>query len=369
MEDSDNHSGALIVGSIDDLLTEILIRLPVTSILRFKSVSKRWRLLLSHKNFTHRYDNNNNNLSKSVGLIGDYDVYVPFDVENRSPPPFRSLEFYFNRSNVIIEHSCNGLLLCSTVYNGALEYYVFNPTTKQLAFIPSVPKNIRSMALAFHQNNCVHFKVVCVCTLETSGRLFQIQVYSSDTGKWKICIESFSTMISEFCYTVYWNGAIHWAPDSQSGSKFLYFKLDDEQLQMLPMPPKELVSDEVFTMYFGESRGHLHLISSHAHPEDRILILDVYEMPRDHSGWFVKYKLQLDELPDFPVMFDYVSGVVDVVRGKKEEETFLVLVTPEKMMRYNVHDKSFNELYSQTNYGLYHETSSCHRYIVALSSF
>ncbi|MFS8027578.1 putative F-box domain-containing protein [Helianthus anomalus] len=67
MEDSDHqptHSGALI-GSNDDLLTEILLRLPVTSILLFKSVSKHWRLLLRHRHFTHRYDK----ISKSPGFF------------------------------------------------------------------------------------------------------------------------------------------------------------------------------------------------------------------------------------------------------------------------------------------------------------
>ncbi|MFS8033276.1 putative F-box domain-containing protein [Helianthus anomalus] len=58
MEDSDHQptqSGALI-GSNDDLLTEILLRLPVTSIIRFISVSKHWQLLLRHRHFTLRYD-------------------------------------------------------------------------------------------------------------------------------------------------------------------------------------------------------------------------------------------------------------------------------------------------------------------------
>ncbi|XP_076921413.1 F-box protein At5g07610-like [Bidens hawaiensis] len=138
MEDSDlqpTQSGALI-GSNEDLLTEILIRLPVTSILRFKSVCKHWRLLLTRTHFIHRYDNNNN-LSKSPGIFAG-NICVPFDVENRSPPPFHSLDFYFNRSDVEIVQSCNGLLLCRTFHNGAPEYYVFNPTTKQLAFIPPV---------------------------------------------------------------------------------------------------------------------------------------------------------------------------------------------------------------------------------------
>ncbi|XP_076954514.1 F-box protein At5g07610-like, partial [Bidens hawaiensis] len=350
------------------------LRLPVTSILRFKSVCKHWRLLLTHTHFTHRYDNNN--LSKSVGFFSQ-NRYVPYDVENRSPHPFRNntLDFYFTRSDVTIEQSCNGLLLFRTFHNGDLEYYVFNPTTKQLAFIPSVPKYVLSMAMAFHQTECVHYKLVSVIALDPSARLLQIHVYSSDTGKWKICIEYFSAHISEFHHPVYWNGAVHWAP-YYLDNNFFNFKLDVEELQMLPVP-EELVSAELSTMYFGESGGHLHLISE-TNREDRISNVNVYEMLRDRSGWFVKYRVKFNELPDFPEMFDYDSRVVDVVRGKEENETFLVLVTPGRVTRYNVHDKSFNPIYSLTDndfyddtsrHEFYAETSSCHRYIEALSSF
>ncbi|XP_076950225.1 F-box protein At5g07610-like [Bidens hawaiensis] len=372
MEDSDTISGA-IIGSNDDLLTEILIQLPVTSIIRFKSVSKHWRLLLSNSHLNRRYDNNN--LSKSLGLFGLYGMYFPFDVENPSPPPFRSLDFYFNRSKVRIKQSCNGLLLCNAFHNnGASEYYVFNPTTKQLAFIPSLP-NIRSMALAFDQTHSPHYKVVCVCAFESRKDMFQIQIYSSETMKWKVCIESFAARVSDFHSPVYWNGSIHWAPDHLDNS-FLYLKLDVEELQMLPVP-EELASIEISTKYFGESRGHLHLIPN-TDCSHRILFLNVYEMLRDRSGWFVKYRLQFYELRGFPEMLDYDLGVVDVVRGKGEEETFLVLLTPEKVMRYNIHDKSYNEIYSLAEDDFYDETSrydffvataSCHRYIEALSSF
>ncbi|XP_076950308.1 F-box protein At5g07610-like [Bidens hawaiensis] len=366
MENSDHHhSGALIIGSNEDLLTEILIRLPVTSILRFKSVSKHWRSLLTHTHFTHRHDNNIN-VSKSVGVFGSDDIYVPYDVENRSPPPFRSLELYFNRSHVTIKQSCNGLLLCRAFHNDASEYYVFNPTTKQLAFIPLVPKYVRSMALALHQTECVHYKVVCVYYLKLRKNMFQIQVYSSETRKWKICIESIFAHPCEFYHPVYWNGAVHWAP-GYLDNNFLYFKLDVEELQMLPVP-EELVSAELSTMYFGESRGHLHLISE-TNRKDGISSLNVYEMLRDRSGWFIKYRVPFDDLPGSLYKVTYESGVLDVVRGKEEEETFLVVVTPGKVTRYNVHDKSFNEIYSLTDDDDFYQRSSFHRYIETLSSF
>ncbi|KAF5798478.1 putative F-box domain-containing protein [Helianthus annuus] len=217
MEDSDHqptHSGSLI-GSNDDLLTEILLRLPVTSILQFKSVSKHWRLLLRHRHFTQRYDT----LSKSPGFFTTDNIYVPYDVANPTTPLFRSLDFYPDPHGIRIVQSCNGLLLCRT-YRGSIDarkYYVFNPTTKQFAIVPRLPggyevrKTIRFMGLAFHRTDCVHYKLVCICSLESDDdvELFQIQIYSSDTGEWKICPVTFRTDCPVFDMGVDCNGAIH----------------------------------------------------------------------------------------------------------------------------------------------------------------
>ncbi|XP_076950232.1 F-box protein At5g07610-like [Bidens hawaiensis] len=238
------------------------------------------------------------------------------------------------------------------------------------------------MALAFHQTECVCYKIVCIRALEPDGDLFQIQVYSSDTRTWKICVESFSAQISKYEYPVYCNGAVYWAPDYRStSSNFLYLKLDDEQLKMLPLPV-EMMPYERSIMYFGESRGHLHLIFN-TDGEEHILRVNVYEMLKDRSGWLVKYRVQLDGLlHDFPCLVSQYQilddfgeveyphqndfDVVDVVRGKEEDDTFVVLSSNRKMIRYNVHKKSFKELYRCENYNLH--LSGFHRYIETLSS-
>ncbi|KAJ0837467.1 putative F-box domain-containing protein [Helianthus annuus] len=185
MEDSDHQSiqSGAIIGSNDDHITEILLRLPAASILRFKSVSKHWRWLLRQKHFTQRYDN----VSKS----------------------------------------------------------------------PTDPYQI------------------------------QIQSYSSDARKWKISIQSFHLPVHFTHPGVYWNGAIYWAP-YYGNSNCLYFKLDVQQLQRLPLPEGLMTS--ITIMYFGESRGHLHLIAYKNHS------LSVYEMLSNHSGWFLKYQLLFDAL-------------------------------------------------------------------------
>ncbi|XP_076902460.1 F-box protein At5g07610-like [Bidens hawaiensis] len=362
-----------LVGSNDDLLTEILIRLPVTSILRFKSVSRHWRSLLTHTHFAHRYDN----LSKTPGLFAR-GIYIPFNVENRSTPPFRSLEFYFNRPRVIIMQHCNGLLLCCSHLLGDSKYYVFNPTTKQLAIIPplrggeNVRKTICFMALAFHQT--VRYEVVCIRALDPHGKKFQIQIYSSETREWRVSIECLPGIVPAFGHAVYWNGAIHWAsfPSPFNFNCELWcFKTDSELLRKLPLP-EGLMSYEILTMYFGESRGHLHLIVYNIR-EGKRLRVNVYEMLRDYSRWFVKYRVELDELPDaFPEMVylsgDYNFKVVDVVRGEDEEDTFMVLKINQKVITYNVHHKSFKQIFSLPD--IFLECSpGFHRYTETLSSF
>ncbi|KAJ0692108.1 putative F-box domain-containing protein [Helianthus annuus] len=351
MEDSDHqptHSGALI-GSNDDLLTEILLRLPVTSILRFKSVSKHWRLLLRHRHFTHRYDT----LLKSPGFFTTDNIYVPYDVENPTTPLFRSLDFYPDPRGIRIVQSCNGLLLCCT-YRGSIDarkYYVFNPTTKQFAFVPCLPGGYevrKSVLWVWHFIEQI------------------IQIYSSDTREWRICPVTFCTDCPVFDMGVYWNGAIHWAPSNRN---HLYFKIDAEQLQTLPSPV-EMTIFQTLTMYFGESRGHLHLTVL-VDSDETGLHLNVYEMLGDHSGWFVKYQLQLHEIwGAFPEMThsSYDFDVVDVVRGVKEEDTFIVLRIHGKLTRYNVHGKSFKQMCYFTDQAS-RKYAIAHRYTESLSSF
>ncbi|KAL4557170.1 hypothetical protein LXL04_035342 [Taraxacum kok-saghyz] len=394
MADS-NHlateSGALI-GSNDDLLIEILRRLPVTSVLRFKTVSKHWRWLLSHRRFTLLYKN----ASNSPGLFAR-NLYIPFDDDNRSPPPFRDLDFYPDRCGIRIMQSCNGLLLCCS-HRGderVRKYYVFNPTTKQFAVIPSVlggmavRESICFMGLAFHQTDCVNYKLVCFHRDKPWSHprklddVFKIQIYSSDTGKWKISDASFSLSApyyASFNYIVYWNEAIHWAPCCVNP---LYFKIDREELQSLPLPTQvasfAYYEDGDIPLYFGESRGHLHLVETSDRSESH-LHLNLYEMLNDHSGWVLKYRVELDELINaYPEMIGnrldpsnpqyYEFEVFDVVRGEEEDETFMVIRIPGRIIRYNVADKSFKQISDQIYlYGRIGDVL-VHRYIESLVSF
>ncbi|KAJ9542594.1 hypothetical protein OSB04_029100 [Centaurea solstitialis] len=359
-DDEATMSGAL-VGSNDDLLTQILGRLPVTSILRFKLVSKHWNSLLSHRRFTLLY---HPTLSLSPGLfIRNFYIPYGFNHENRTPPPLRSLSFHPDRRGIKILQSCNGLLLCCSDRGKERDrkYYIFNPTTNHFATVPSVPgcmdfgTKICSMGLAFHRIDCPQYKIICILRIK---RLFQIQIYSSDIGQWKICVKSFYSSQTSFDNGVYWNKAIYW---SNIYSDAWYFKVDLQRLQKLSLPVQ---FRQPATYYFGECGGHLHLVERRdGYYRESCLHMNVYEMNYDDDfismKKLLKYEVELDELPvAYPEMKfhpnHYEFKVLDVVMGVEEEEEeketlFMVVGIPGKVIRFNLADKSFKEIFDLTN--------------------
>lgn len=146
--------------SSDDLLNEILLRLPAISLDLFKSVSKRWLSLTKDTNFIKRRGQMPNIDPPSGIFIPHFtnDVvydFVSFDIRIRS----RVLGFVTTfkigselGSNVFVRKSCNGLLLC---YVGPDKCYVYNPTVKRFKMIPQSnksnvkPKYVCDMIMGF----------------------------------------------------------------------------------------------------------------------------------------------------------------------------------------------------------------------------
>ncbi|XP_071738826.1 F-box protein At5g07610-like [Rutidosis leptorrhynchoides] len=376
--DQSNHESAELIGCNVDLLSKIFLGLPAKSILRFISVSKLWQSLLTHPRFSPLFDK----LFNSSGLYY-HELHVSFDVENPTTPPFCTLDFY-HTNGIRIVQSCNGLLLCRCdkdaykyeyeyVNESSGNYYVFNPTTKKFALIPlvigspSAKTLIRFMGLAYHPTECVHYKLVCILRTghtergrqgfnEHGDRMYDIQIYYSHTGKWKKLKDQTFTPsnYTKFRYGVFWNGAFHWAPSCPNP---MYLSLDDEQIQELCLPSPLPVRGGRYgcyrvdmPLYFGESRGHLHLVE-YSH-ENKPSSLNVYEMLRDHAGWFIKYQLDFHELfATYPnmtrtrrVFENNEFRVLDVVRGEEEKDTFVVVKVLNNIKRYNILDKSFQLL-------------------------
>lgn len=204
------------------------------------------------------------------------------------------------------------------------------------------------MSLAFDPLNSPHYKVICVREVQSGQHQFEI--YSSERGPWRKCGEPFAvTAGMDFGKGVYWNGSVHWLSFEHGyDNDPLCFDLESETARVFLKPPSPEHGDRRSSYYFGESCGHLHYVEMFG---ERVGA-DVYEMKRDYSEWFVKYKVDIScVVASYPEMVRreyrdyYVCSVFSVVRGEREEDSFLVLQIPGRVVRYSLCSGSFETLH------------------------
>ncbi|KAL7229436.1 hypothetical protein ACSBR2_008029 [Camellia fascicularis] len=367
--------GAATVSDNDDLLAEILLRLPLKSLVRSKSISKHWLSLISSPFFTRRLNPNPNLPSglffhRSSRLFYDDDnpspsvpkvCYAPLDnIKNPDIKPTTSLAFFKENPNVYLLQSCKGLLCCCD--SKLKNIYVVNPTTKQ--FKTLVRDNIGKVNcclgvnLAFDPMKSPHYKVIlvrdCLLLANYESIFCQIEIYSSKTSTWKLSGEPFAVRrlsIVLFSRGVFWNGSINWV--SVNGNA-LYFNVDQEVLATIPMPPVQDAADDDDDYhrkirYFGESENHLNLVQFEV---SHIVAFKIYEIEKDYSGWFMKYHVDLDQVSQaFPEIRENgkcsfsILRIVRIENNDDEDKSFLVLHIENKVIRYNLEEKTYEKMF------------------------
>ncbi|XP_050373071.1 F-box protein At5g07610-like [Argentina anserina] len=347
------------VSGNQDLITDILLRLPVKSLLRFKCVSKQWHSLISEPRFSRHYRS-----LASAGIIfcGTNELIHHVSCSGRnSEPPFKSLDFISDSAGIKILQSCNGLILCCSLFELGKNrnYYICNPSARQFLVLPP-PNAIESdesltifgVHLAFDPCKSTHYQVICVRNCSPSSAAtndhYQIGIYSSETRHWRLSGSPFSAPFDMvFDNGVLWNGTIHWI--SPTGVS-LCFDIVQEQLQEMPSLPSNEKWSKRRLRYFGESGGHLHLIEIYGAGTTEF---EVFEMERDYSCWISKYQVNLAAIinaypemarsyPDSHDSRFYLFSILFV--QENEEGSSLLLHIPGKFICYNLRDKTFKEL-------------------------
>ncbi|KAL3641773.1 hypothetical protein CASFOL_012588 [Castilleja foliolosa] len=378
---AENSSSAQMVASSDDLLIEIIQRLPFNTFAQLRLVSNYWNSLMLDPKLGLSHNR------PALGLIFEgLDIghetpssYIIF-LDKSITPPIRNMippkvDTFYRHCKIL--HSCNGLLLCVSKRDGP-KYYVFNPTTRKHIQLPDVVfdhsrVSIRGMYLAFDPSKSPHYKVVCVMR-SFAERLHLFEVYSSETRSWRKGGDLFKADFdcedgvhlnganyedgvywngANFEDGVYWNRAIHWVNISikpQGSTCFtkpprepVYFSLDcDQTPKVFPKPPLQNKPYYKNDYYFGESCDHLHFIDAHRTSNKLV----VYEMKRDYSEWFVKYNVNVG-FGEWYIRHEFTdtSRRYIVVRGKNDEDSFLVVATGQRIVRYNFELKTCEILY------------------------
>ncbi|OVA19259.1 Mitochondrial carrier protein [Macleaya cordata] len=357
-------------------ISKILLCLPVKSLLVFKSVSKQWLCLISDPYFVHKHALRNHRLS-TPGLLLLKKLTFAENIYNQEyefisldgnvtvvDAPFKTLTF--TNGMVDIQQSCNGLLYChcfrmiNKSNHGCKFYYgIYNPSTQHLNTLPLSPlckhdpHAVCSVNLAFDPLKSPHYEVIFISKVPSNDDHYQIEIYSSETASWRVSGNAFPASIDTWIYPgVFWNGSLHWISTSAESSS-LYFEIERESVKTMPMPPVPDGWAKRNIQYFGECRGHMHLIESY---DPSTTCFDILEMVTDYTGWIVKYRVDLKELTiAYPEMvreninvndefLDHFDFTVLLVEEEEEKSSKLVLQIPDKVVSYDLNTMSFKKI-------------------------
>ncbi|CAI0467557.1 unnamed protein product [Linum tenue] len=212
----------------DEVILQILVRLPVKPLFRARTVCKRWLSLSKDKYFIQFY--NELAVKNSTVLLDVSDSSelksTLICVDNLAGVSEFSLDFIDDR--VKIRASCNGLLCCSGVPDRGL-YYVCNPMTRQFKVLP---RNRERPITRFYPNSeatlvglacdlTLHkFNVVVAFYHRAFGHrpdgTFVCYVFDSGMNKWRkfVSIQDDHFTHMNRHQVVFVNGSLHWLTGS-----------------------------------------------------------------------------------------------------------------------------------------------------------
>ncbi|KAM4105678.1 hypothetical protein ACB094_04G010100 [Castanea mollissima] len=246
-----------------EIVTNILVRLPIKSIIICTSVSKAWKSLIQNPTFisTHFQHSHNKNLlffnlcsenQKEFYALHneddepDFTPHASFDYPSHVPDP--DAKFH-------VVGTCDGLLL-------SLSNNLTMDTSRLCLWNPSVRKLVNLPLTNFSSDACIGFgfdpknkdyKVVRVIKLKER---LDFQIYSLSTGdQWRMLRVDLAP-ICAFCHHephAFINGALHWVATRVTNNKFLYFilvfDLGDEVFRHEILPPEPIGPTAFVSVY------------------------------------------------------------------------------------------------------------------------
>ncbi|RLN19238.1 hypothetical protein C2845_PM02G22330 [Panicum miliaceum] len=191
--DSPRKSACAAGDLTDDLIVEILSRLPAKSICRFKCVSWHWYGLITNPEHRKKipqtlsgffYPSVSWTPEDSVRTFPDF-VDIVGDLEPFSDP---SLTFMASYRSIVPKICCNGLLFCfcwKVSPRDECDLVVCNPATEKWVVLPDSVEE--SIALKYHfvfdLAISPHFQVFEITDAdENYGYIGDVNIYSSETG-------------------------------------------------------------------------------------------------------------------------------------------------------------------------------------------
>ncbi|KAF7099610.1 hypothetical protein CFC21_101231 [Triticum aestivum] len=305
----------------DDLILEILSRLPARSVHRFKCVSPSWRDLIAdpvnRKKLPHTLAGFLYSTYDRVGPRFNYFRFADFSI-GAALPVDMSLPFLPPNKYLHVLDTCNGLLLClcsmapsspSTDEKAPVElhahFVVCNPATRRWVALPPgslAPDEPLTLArLAFDPAVSSHFHVLQFKGARWGGCITGVSIYSSKSGAW---IRRESLLVEKILLkcgatSVFFHGMLHllgWLCPLNVNDDFVLVAVD---MEGKVWKTNRVPSDGLACGRIGLSQGCLHYFSMPRikKKKENTKVASVWFMEDyDSKEWVLKNSVSNDEL-------------------------------------------------------------------------
>jgi len=245
----------------EDLMMEILLKLPMKSVMRFKCLSKSWFSLISDPQFarTH-FDAAAAPTYRLLNLVKDSEAYS-VDIElalcddsahavTNIPVPSR---FDMYGDSLTVAGSCRGFLLVQCLFT---DLVVWNPSTgvqKQIFYNNWSPHHLSGIGYDSLDDD---FVVVTV-TLAVNNTV--VRYFCLRTNCWSFveCSVRYSQHKLELRHGEFLNGALYWMVKSSDNLRcvIIAFDVREKRLLEIPMPNHLAVLPKRSEIYYLKAMG------------------------------------------------------------------------------------------------------------------
>lgn len=329
----------------DEVILQILARLPVKSLFSCKIVCKLWYRLTSEKYFAQVYNElsvKNSMVLVEVSETSESKSYLVCIDKLRG---VSELSLDFLKDRVKVRASCNGLLCCSSIRDKGV-YYICNPMTREFRLLPRSRERPVTrfypdgeailVGLACDLSN-QKFNVVLAGYHRSFGQradgTFICLVFDSELNKWRKFVsfqdDHFTHMNRNQVVCV--NGSLHWLTGSCSCILVLDLACDIWRKMTLPTEVNHGSGNRIYLL---ESDGCLSLVQI-SDAWMNIWLLKDYE----------REKWELVERVSLRCIRVLVPGIFPI----SQTGEFIFLATHKQVLVYQRKDRVWKEMYSVKN--------------------
>ncbi|KAG7946193.1 hypothetical protein I3843_14G026900 [Carya illinoinensis] len=327
----------------DDMVLEILARLPLKSLLSFRRVCKSWNSIISSRYFfaTHlKYGPRRGYYLLYQTMLAQIHEPSCTVVCDRTYDRISKLKLPFMHARIV--GSCNGLLCVESLGDrGRLS--LWNPSIARFKVLPAPCLLARGYSVTYgftYVSEENDFKIVRISYSEFSTTLPQAQVYTLSSNSWRSIDDPIPLKPDVQIYNIGCNhlpcpfiaGALHWivrskgsCEDYGSGNKkILSFDLRDEKFGKMALPSSYLYYHDGWE-YLGLFKGKLALFSF-SNSRCGIWVMTDYGMA---ESWTLLRNVEFEPgVIDFRGCTD--GGAVVIARMRREFSSISFIETHEE---------------------------------------